>query len=162
MKEFKITEEQIKKLHKNEGSKYVKEWFPEVFETKMEVGRWYKHKEFKNILAFFETNKNGAFSITGYGISENKKWTNGASWTFVNKPQDWRLATEEEVFEALKKEFKKQNPNVFYYSISYEIDSNILSVKINDFFYEVFNNGNWVTLATKEEAEKQLNVKIID
>ena len=41
MAQYTITEEQIKSIAEGGGKKKIKEMFPEVFNPKLEVGKWY-------------------------------------------------------------------------------------------------------------------------
>jgi len=91
---FSITKYQIRQL----TDPKVKEWFPEVFEVKLEVGKWYN---FKNGAALFNYQENGKI----YGFLY-KNWHITDSWTWEGTKNVFE-ATNEEVFEALKNEAVK-------------------------------------------------------
>ena len=50
MKNYKITEDQIKQLAK--GNKKVEKMFPEVFETEIELNKWYKREDCPGSIIF--------------------------------------------------------------------------------------------------------------
>lgn len=148
MKKFKITEEQIKE----NKDLTLKEYFKEVFETKLEVGKWYKSK--KSIALVFVNKLQEFRGIIGYGI------TGGGAWTdeWFNEPEnEFNKATEEEVFNALKKEAEKR----------YKLGQTVRCLKdgeietINqidyDFYFDysrlwinedckIFDNGKWAEI----------------
>lgn len=182
MKEFKITEEQIKELAK--GNSKVKKWFPEVFEENHKIGVWYKH-DAGNL--FNVTDIDSCGSLYGYGFFDGqfKEYYNENEINFncacnsVAK-QYTILATEEEVLEALKTEAIKRGfkEGVYFSSLDgYKINHSIGEL---DFWLEennlritapkkewasrngegcsnpaIFKNGTWATIIetlTKEEA----------
>ena len=148
---YEITEEQIKELAK--GNAKLKTMFPEVFETKLEVGKWYKYNNFL-IYVIDETH------WCGYDACKN--WQNNIYYDNLLKDKDFKPATDSEVLEALKNEFKKQNPNIEYFDTIYNASLNILDVFLLDKRrVTIFNNGIFTKFHTKEEAEKLLNAKII-
>ena len=53
MENYQITRDQIRKL----TDPQVKEWFPEAFEVKLEIGKWYKNPK-KGEALFFVTKIN--------------------------------------------------------------------------------------------------------
>jgi len=155
-----------KKFIKENADKTFKEVFPEVFEEDnviLEVGNnWYKSiSEYGSLFQYIGKNKVRGF-FRGYD------WTNEWSWSRTIK---CRLATEQEVFEALKNEAVKRYCNGNY----------LESVELkNEFMFDgdikfkhgllycngntLFAHGKWAKVLepiTKEEAEKQLGRKII-
>lgn len=178
MKNYNITEEQIKTIY-SDGCTYVKEWFPEVFETKLEVGKWYK---WENGAICYHSEYKG-----DYGFNSNKEWIQHNHWLTNGCNDGFKPATDSEVLEALKNEAVKRgylnnfegisclcdfdkkksqeyykNPkNTFYY----EKHANKLWIQDSSYLdICVFDKGNWATIIptlTKEEAEKKLNVKIV-
>lgn len=182
MKEFKITEEQIKEVYFG-GGLILKQWFPEVFETKFKNGDWiYCFEEEAEALVCITDLKNTqayGFTITPKGYFYRNE-TESSGWTFNSNPETWRLATEEEVFEALKNEaIKRGFKNGCYYinTTGYEFkadydakcyfnydDERGFTLDCGDGQGFVFGYGKWAKIIptlTKEEAEKKLNVKII-
>lgn len=186
MKNYTITEEQIKELAK--GNSKVKKWFPEVFETKLEVGRWYKGKHIGNSGLIFVQKYNGIDKgLTAFGFCWNSfNWRDSNSDWCENSKQYLIEATEEEVFEALKNEAVKRGFKDGAYIKNclrnqaneyrgFNIGGSITLDRHNelwmdvcgdeDYYYCIFKDGKWaeiINILTKEEAEKKLNVKIID
>lgn len=84
----------------------VKEKFPELFEVKLEVGKWYKFKTGKEVIVFYlkESAKNNAYGMW------NGHWTEGneARFSLNDTPDEWEPATNKEVEEMLIKEAKKR------------------------------------------------------
>jgi hypothetical protein len=169
MKNYEITKEQIKQLAK--GNAKVKEWFPEVFETKLEIGKWYKH-ESSNML-FFPLEIKDENSIRAYGFTMRGNFSSDNGLFEWGNPKAIRLATDSEVLEALKKEAIKRGFVKGAYFKELWAKSNC---KVNDIVYKhftldlrsngkcLFHNGKWAEIIktyTKEEAEKLLNAKII-
>jgi|GEM_PF-4426498 len=63
MAQYTITEEQIMSIAEGGGKKKIKEMFPQVFNTKLEVGKWYKSE---SLLGVYNSDE-----IT-YGFFEGK------------------------------------------------------------------------------------------
>jgi hypothetical protein len=175
MKNYEITEEQIREIETwgnyKDSQKVREEWFPEVFETKLEIGKWYKDLDNGKFLFCFQG---------GYGNSD----THGLNYGFnsqnefretlgVHKRDVYTPATDSEVLEALKKEAIKRGFVKGAYFKELWAKSNC---KVNDIVYKhftldlrsngkcLFHNGKWAEIIktyTKEEAEKLLNAKII-
>jgi hypothetical protein len=164
---YEITEEQIREIetwgNSKDAQKVREEWFPEVFETKFKNGDWViKLNDIENtIVCIVDYDKSQAY---GFGYPQ-RKWTEVnhiAGWSFKSNSDNWRLATDSEVLEALTNEFKKRNPNVNVYQFSFNSKYNMLSCRLGDGKNtELFNNGIFTKFYTKEEAEKMLNAKII-
>ena len=179
MKKFEITEKQIKDIYED-GCTYIKEWFPEVFETKLEVGRWYKYPKqgYADIMFCFQ----GVYSINNtskaYGFTRDKNWHEilGVDEFEI---KEYIEATDSEVLEALKNEaikrgFEENNyrclvlPSLTHnvkMNYFYNSSENTLRVgEITGFQNVIFDNGKWAEIIktyTKEEAEKLLNSKIL-
>ena len=166
---FEITKETIIKYK-------MKDEFPEVFDVKLEVGKWYKNDQ--NAI-FFTCNVNNKKPY-GYGITAGKVFVeddNFAAWSVSGI----KLATEQEVFEALKNEAVKRGFVMGTYC-SHKKPTQDQYKPIKDYFYHerdnclygdaennggtrIFHKGQWAKIIptkTKEEAEKLLGVKIID
>jgi hypothetical protein len=93
------TEERIKELEarfQRELAELKKELKPEL-----EVGKWYKTSK-DNLLCYTGRNADGV--ILGYGFIDDD-WGN---WKWGREMNDKKLATNQEVFEALKKEAIKR------------------------------------------------------
>lgn len=179
---MKITKKQIITLSEKFGNDnatglrsnlttYLKEWFPEAFETVLEVGKWYKARYGSDTAI---VNYQGTHS---YGIGICNLWTE----TFrelKDLEKEWELseATESEVFEALKNEavkrgYKNGNHRCLNSCITesrvedtYHMDNGDLWYGTNVSANCVFKKGVWAEIIptiTKEEAEKLLNKKIV-
>ena len=106
---YEITKEQVLQNYKN-GLKYqdyvsaanLKEWFPDAFKKDMEVGKWYKGTADIEFLVYYQSN-----GFDNYGFWEDQPYRDnllfGDCWYNMS-----RLATDEEVEAALKKEAKKR------------------------------------------------------
>ena len=180
MKEYKITEEQIKDLHSlgfTTVCQNIESWFPECFKKEPELNKWYKHS-WKGF--FFFTHKN-----KGHGLDANGNWHLIPS-SDVDSGQ-WDLATESEVFEMLKIEAEKRGfadkngvnfigvEKNCYGTINHTLKTEILfdSDKNGGLYASkgwIFKNGKWATIVetpkeisiaeAKEIVEKQLGHKV--
>ena len=171
---FEITKETIVKYK-------MKDEFPEVFEVKLEVGKWYKRPHGKALFFIVGDPKITPFEVYGFDMEGN--------WMNLEKARtfpDYEIeATEQEVFEALKNEAVKRgfkegvyitpmysdgkdyfpDENIINKPLNFHLKVSILEVDGGDDRYRIFVNGKWATILktkTKEEAEKLLNCKIID
>jgi len=165
---FKITKEQILKLHKNEGSKYVQEWYPSVFEEEKKelvVGVWYVYE---NCVLNYQGLKNGL--LQAYGVLYDKRWTEISN--FGTCPERWREATPQEIQQALENEWKRLGGGVGVYFKSPInelscIDNGIYTYRDNKLFSNgiaIFNEGKFASIVpqyTIKEAEERLNCKIV-
>ena len=181
MDEFKITKEQILELAKSSWSEPpLKRWFPEAFETKFEVGKWYKNNDTESIIccdSYYLCLTEGLI-CKGYGVAM------GGGWVTDWKIADCVPATNSEVEAALINEAKKRGfkewvcinrkfnkglgiaiidkkhyPNDFEYFFS--LSGNYLEY----LGFVVYSGGQWAALIptmTKQEAEEKLGVKICD
>ena len=170
---FEITKETIVKYK-------MKDEFPEVFEVKLEVGKWYKRPHGKALFFIVGDPKITPFEVYGFDMEGN--------WMNLEKARtfpDYEIeATEQEVFEALKNEavkrgFKEgvyitpmysdgkdyfQDENIINKPLNFHLKVSTLEVDGGDDRYRIFVNGKWATILktkTKEEADKLLGVKII-
>lgn len=174
---MKITKEQIKAVE--EGTTSMRELFPEVFKTKLEVGKWYKNFRDTNQIIFVLDFKH-VQSIRGYGFDTNGKWTKDDklfSWGLPSNG-DYKEATHEEIRTALINEAKKrgfEEGSFAKWAMCNANNKTGLSFKELRLFSDinmltdqrghcVFLDGTWAEIIetiTKEEAEKLLNKKII-
>lgn len=166
MKEFKITEEQIKE----NKDLTLKEYFKEVFEIKLEVGKWYKYNNW--LINYNGINEEdvllGNYAFNCYGIYENYL---GYNAKFGDEPEKWTLATEEEVFNALKKEAEKRGfvkgtkfisvsngeKTILDEEINYTISNNCLYIDYRDVSGVIFENGKWAEIISQPEEVIELN-----
>jgi len=163
-KKYEISKETIFKYN-------MKDEFPEVFEKKLDVGKWYVYHD-SNSLAYIEELYNSDFLGFGFDYRNDFKYST-RGWTSGFK--GWHEATTQEVEEALIREAKKRGliDLVVVKSTTGVIGIlnkgtyvfNCISNKLYYAGYEIFDNGKWAEIIktyTKEEAEKLLNCKIID
>jgi len=155
-----------KKFIKENAGITLKEVFPEVFETELVDGRWYKYNN-----TLFNYQKNGNV----YGFLRGV-WKNDNNW-FWNSSIGVEPATPQEIKDALEKESVRRGfKNGNYKCLDMpQITENKVE---NNFFFEnnglwhgnkgranlVFKNGIWAKIIptiTKQEAEERLGMKII-
>lgn len=170
MAQYTITEEQIKELAKwKHGKRLTQKWFPEVFENKLEVGKWYKHTDNENILLNYNESK------LLYGFGSVGLWTNGFRLEDFDKIK-LIPATNEEVESALIAEAKKRGlydlGRLTIKTIGNRIVNNF-QTSGNDYFWSkytntlfldgvtIFSNGKWASIIkektlSKSEAEAKL------
>lgn len=145
------------------------------FDTVLEVGKWYKYAREGNSsgIVFVEENTRLDGHRLGFGINTRREWKQD----FVLKNDyEFILAEESEVFEALKAEAVKRGfvkgayvEKCLVHGVYGKMDFEWKS-EYNDkgqFWlggFCLFNKGQWastIQTITKEQAEKELNKKII-
>jgi len=161
-----------KKFIKENAGMTLKEAFPEVFETKLKVGRWYKLPESDNFLINIVDKKR---SLT-YGFSHTGKWYGKSEWGISGLTP----ATNKEVLETLSKEAVKRGfkegvkvmPLWETPKTHWEVHDNQTRFEKegNSFYFGccIFQNGTWAQIIkpkqmTKQEIEKELgyNIEVI-
>ena len=169
MKTYELTQEQIEELSKTKhGKRNLKKWFPGAFETKLEVGRWYKLKDNPKILALYDCFKH--HRPYAYIFNEKGDYEYRVEFSLFELPTYWELATEEEVSEALIKEAKKRGfnniGNLKIKSTVGGISNGFVTIN-NDFYYDyisntlrldgaiIFNNGKWAEIIKETEPTKE-------
>lgn len=161
---YEITQEQIKELAKwKHGKRLTQEWFPEAFETKLEVGRWYKSNDILKHIFYVTKLFDGKYFYYGFNSAGTYKYNDYYLLASFGLKNGFTKATESEVFEALKKEAVTRGFVVgakFKSSISE--DGRIRTVGIGIFpqfnYYE--RNDNYLTTSTlKEEWDNDLSSK---
>lgn len=177
---MKITKEQIVQLDKGETS--VRELFPEVFETKLEVRKWYNanYKNDKYLVLIKDTDKE-KINTFGFISKEGKEYAGDYPFS-KNYDYNWTPATKEEVETALINEAKKRGfnnidtlsikvPNLKIYpkgffargfnTFEFDFEQNVLEFS----GVPIFDNGTWAEIIkpkqmTKEEIEKEIGYEI--
>ena len=171
---FEITKETIIKYK-------MKDEFPEVFEVKLEVGKWYKRPHGKALFFIVGDPKITPFEVYGFDMEGN--------WMNLEKARtfpDYEIeATEQEVFEALKNEAVKRgfkegvyitpmysdgkdyfpDENIINKPLNFHLKVSTLEVDGGDDRYRIFVNGKWakkieLKKLTKEQIERELGYKI--
>lgn len=174
---FEITKEQILELSKDAHPSVLgqlKEWFPEVFETVLEVGKWYKNKELLVKIKCIDKNYTFiryhcyGFNCRGY---ENFSFDLGE-----NQITDLKEATTEEKAEALKNEaVKRYKVGDYVESVRsgsvWKIGSKDVCNSVCRNYFQInnvcvfdFDSGKWAEIIptkTIKEAEELLNCKIV-
>lgn len=179
-KTYSLTKEQLISI----TDPQVKKWFPEVFETVLEVGKWYKktwNDDDVDLFHVYDFNEDGSINDKG------QYWRNGVYqyWkepNLTSKDDRYVLSevTESEVFEALKNEAVKRYKVGYYlkslfnkktvkicdkqYELAEEFEYNSYRNKLYFHGFTVFDNGQWAEIIptiTLEQAEKELGKKII-
>lgn len=175
MKTFELTQEQIDRLaEKKHAKELLQKFIPYAFENKLEVGKWYKPRN-ERIKSLFVPNKEQCDGNMGYGFNFHGEFKESHFNLIGSSPNDFELATEEEVREALINEAKKRGfNNIGNLKIKNTVGSisNGFVTITNDFYYDykgntlkldgavIFNNGVWAEIIeepTKEEINRVLN-----
>lgn len=182
MKKYEITKEQILQLSKMNCviEEHIKEWFPEAFKTVLEVGKWYKYNA--HGLSFFYVTKISFFYVTkiegkkvfAYGFNYKGVWRYDSEWFEIDNyiPEILEIATESEVFEALKNEAVRRGFVGNYFE---SVELKDITYCCNSYFTfnhgilysngsSIFCRGKWAEILetiSKQDAEKLLNKKII-
>ncbi|MCT4288591.1 hypothetical protein HZP25_17980 [Elizabethkingia anophelis] len=166
---YEVTKEQILEAHAdacNEWKEKLEEWFPEVFEQKCEVGKWYWASEGS------KREKSFLFCHTGnkitYGFGYHKGWSTGL---YVGNKPNGVEATNEEVYELLVKEAKNRFPDDELKSrFIYRVKHNelITCTIIYRDSKVLFKNGKWLEIVeesnpvevSKSDIAKLMNVEV--
>lgn len=140
MKKFEITKEQILELVENNANSKgtLQHWFPQAFESELEVGKWYKNKY--NSLFYVSEFNDDVYKTYGF---KNGKWISDVN---TDKNSDFSsdvLATEEEVKTALIKEAEKRGFKKGTI-IKECLEGGDFDAKINGKQFEVSCNSLWI------------------
>ena len=169
MKTYELTQEQIDRLaEKKHAKELLQQFIPEAFETKLEVGKWYKSKNYNKKTLFF-TNKETCDEYIGYGFDFIGKYYETDFVLYGSKPEDFELASEEEVREALINEAKKRGYKEgvrCQFGLIKEIrtiETNIFGLNGKELFVRringnadiIFRNGKWVEIIEQSEPTKE-------
>lgn len=170
MKKYEITEKQIRKIAVEYDK--IREMFPEAFEKKLEVGKWYRlrSKAFNWLMCYTEK-RYGCYGFNSANLYSNEY--------VMYDYNDWELATEEEVVKALINEaIKRGFKNVGELSlkiVSGEMfkkgsfgtaNNNFRYISVENRLYldgvEIFYNGKWAEIViedipTQEEIDRVIN-----
>ena len=146
MKTFELTQEQINQLAEVPNTQYLLQKFiPEAFETKLEVGKYYIHKIHNDLINIAEINEKDEIKFYGFDYDKTENTSefiderNSPSFYGYGKEfKNWRLATEEEVSEALINEAKKRYSNKKVRCLD---TNNIIEIDFNEFTYYEDVNG---------------------
>ena len=172
MKKYELTQEQINQLaEKKHAKELLKEFIQEAFENELEVAKWYISERY---LVYYL----GNYKCNCIKFSDGK-WIENVHHSLSCHLKNYRLATEEEVKEALINEaIKRGFKNVG--ELSLKIVSGEMFKKgsfvtaNNKFIYisvenrlnldgvEIFYNGKWAEIVseyipTQEEIDRIIN-----
>jgi hypothetical protein len=151
MIDFTITKEQLRSL----TDPKVKEMFPDAFRNVLEVGKWYKSDLWSAI--FCANTKYTGNEFTGYGVKGDDSFYKYLS---LFSKYDLKLATNEEVFEALKRAAIKMGYKKGLYCI-FGKDKHIRAIEEGEFSIGIntnsliigsdciFQNGEWAEIVNK-------------
>jgi len=174
-----------KKFIKENSEMTLKEAFPEVFESALEIGKWYKDE--LSELLFFVLKIRDRNNINGYGFDRKGVYYNSENNYEWGTPNLFKPATPQEIQDALEKEAvrrgfvkgtciidiyngKKENDTVLVSSEKYDYEPVIHGVNQNKMSLRdsdgniLFIDGIWATIIqtiTKQEAAERLGMKII-
>ena len=164
MKKYELTQEQINQLaEKKHAKELLKEFIPEAFENELEVGKWYISEHY---LVYYL----GNYKCNCIKLSDGE-WIENVRHSLSGHLKSYRLATEEEVSEALINEAKKRGykegvrcqfglikeirtieTNIFEFKLEY----NTLVIKRKDGNADIiFRNGKWVEIIEEPEPTKE-------
>jgi hypothetical protein len=182
MNDMKITREQVlglkNTMHKDRVDFLLKEWFPKAFKPILQVGKWYKSLDNKKQLIFV-IDFIDAQHIRGYGFDTRGDWNGDDAIFSWGLPSDgsYELATQEEVFEALKSELRRLGVKKGAWFNCLRLEKPIVCFgeypdfvaghNNEDIYFggvKVYEKGKFaqrVETITLQEAEKQLGKKII-
>jgi len=172
MKKYELTQEQINQLaEKKHAKELLKEFLPEAFENKLEVGKWYISEHY--LVHYLGNYKCNCIELSNGG------WIENMYHSLSGHLKSYRLATEEEVVKALineaikrgykkgvkckfgtSKEIRTIETNKFFF----DFNSNKLTIKhSSDYNADViFHNGKWEKIIkeyipTQEEIDRVIN-----
>ena len=172
MKKYELTQEQINQLaEKKHAKELLKEFIPEAFENELEVGKWYISERY---LVYYL----GNYKCNCIKLSDGK-WIENVHHSLSCHLKNYRLATEEEVREAIINEaIKRGFKNVGELSLKLVsgemLKKGYFLTANNKFRYlyvenrlyldgvEIFYNGKWAEIViedipTQEEIDRVIN-----
>lgn len=137
MSMYTITKEQLRSL----TDPKVKEMFPDAFKNILEEGKWYKNMDkgynqsIACVLELYGDNK----QFSGFGFDRKSEWIYYLEKTaFISN--NWQPATNEEVFDALKRAAIKMGYKKGLYCI-FEKDKHIRAIDENQFSRGIYSNS---------------------
>jgi hypothetical protein len=151
MSDFTITREQLRSL----TDPKVKKMFPDAFRNVLEVKKWYKGDLWPAI--FCENTKYTGNEFTGYGVKIDDSFYKYLS---LFSHYDLQPATQEEVFEALKRAAIKMGYKKGLYCI-FGKDKHIRAIESDEFHWNeylraliidgdcIFQDGEWAEIVNK-------------
>ena len=172
MKKYELTQEQINQLaEKKHAKELLKEFIPEAFENELEFGKWYISEHY---LVYYL----GNYKCNCIELCDGE-WFENAHHSLYGHLKSYRLATEEEVKEALINEAIKRGYKKGV-KCKFGTSKEIRTIETNKFFFdfnsnklylrhssgdnadEIFRNGFWAEIViedipTQEEIDRVIN-----
>ena len=145
MKKYELTQEQINQLaEKKHAKELLKEFIPEAFENESEVGKWYISEHY--LVYYLGNYKCNCIKL------RDGEWLDNVYHSPYNHLRSYRLATEEEVREALINEAKKRYTN----KKARCLDTNdIIKINFNELTYYEDINGLY---AFDDDLETEIEI----
>lgn len=172
MKNLKITKEKVLEASEicSDTKRVLKTLFPEVFESELEIGKWYKSTDNSSRMLYFLDGEDN-YGVDGCGI-----WR-APLYHDVKNMDEFKPATDSEVEKALIKEYNKK-----YDGKSFKIENCLLPfthslvesvkyIKNHNCLYivqggvggqRIFEDGKWMgeIIEKKELTVKQIEDKL--
>ena len=162
MKTFELTQEQIDRLaEKKHAKELLQQFLPEAFENKLEVGKWYISEHY---LAYYL----GDYKCNCIKLSDGA-WFENMHHSLSGHLKSYKLATEEEVREALINEAKKRGYKEGV-KCKFGIIEDIRTIETNIFDWNgkylfvrcingnadiIFRSGKWAEIIEQSEPTKE-------
>ena len=162
MKKYELTQEQINQLAEKEHAKeLLQKFIPEAFENKLEVGKWYISEHY---LAYYL----GDYKCNCIRLSDGA-WFENMHHSLSGHLKSYKLATEEEVREALINEAKKRGYKEGV-KCKFGIIEDIRTIETNIFDWNgkylfvrcingnadiIFRSGKWAEIIEQSEPTKE-------
>ena len=164
MKKYELTQEQINQLaEKKHAKELLQKFIPEAFENKLEVGKWYISEHY---LAYYL----GDYKCNCIRLSDGA-WFENIHHSLSGHLKSYKLATEEEVSEALINEAKKRGYKEGV-KCKFGIIEEIRTIETNDFVFKleyntlgikrkngnadiIFRSGKWAEIIEQSEPTKE-------
>lgn len=178
MKKFEITKEQLMNLNEETNivtSEKLTKWFPEAFQSELEVGKWYKRKA--ELLVWNDGKET-------YGFNSSGMYKDYMLCSNISNPIS---ATDKEVETALIAEAKRigfkdgaKIRHILYdmsfseslliinnFNLTYDPNDNSLDYKAEDGqIFRLFKDGKWAEIisepieVTLEQIAEKFNVNV--
>lgn len=174
MKTFELTQEQINQLaEKKHAKELLQKFIPEAFETKLEVGKWYKvyYNEGYCLFNFKEYSDDNPSKNYGFTNTKMYNYRWAEEGIAVYERDENIPATEEEVREALINEAKKRGYKEGV-RCQFGLIKEIRTIETNDFEFKleyntlgikrkngnadvIFRSGKWAEIIEQSEPKKE-------
>ena len=161
MKKYELTQEQIDKLaEKKHAKELLKEFLPEAFGNKLEVGKYYIHKIHNDLINIAEINEKDEIKFYGFEDYESENTIRFRDerksplfYGYGRDSNNLRLATEEEVREALINEAKKRGYKKGV-KCKFGTSKEIRVIETNNFIFEFNSNKLYLRHSSGDNADE--------